>query len=132
MRLRPDAQRPKGACTTWTARYTGCPSIGDEHIARLYSGALAWGTMSDVKRLNAVLSVEPGYAIVGNVKGKALLEIDDSEDDGCHGEKHQEQLRLAGTRRFGFDLSLRGASGQLAEAITPKSSTFFTARYEFL
>jgi hypothetical protein len=88
MSLRPDTKVPKALYDLDGAVYR-LPIDREEHIARLDTGALTRGTGNDVKRLHTVLSVEPGYAIVRSIKGKALLEIDNAEGDGCHGEKRQ-------------------------------------------
>jgi hypothetical protein len=92
MSLRPYTQVPKALYDLDGTVYR-LPVDRAEHIARFNTGALTWGTMNDIKRLHTVLSIEPGYAIVRSVKGKALLEIDNAEGDGCHGEQRQSNCR---------------------------------------
>ena len=87
---RPDAESPEALDDVDGARHR-LTVDGNKHIAGFYSGALTWGGRGYYSRVNSLRTVEPGDAIVGNVEGKALLEIHDSENSDSDRKQHKYQ-----------------------------------------
>ena len=99
--------------------------ISSSANSRPYSRALSGRVRPYVQRLNPLGIIKPGNAIIRNVEGEPLLEVDDAKND-CGGRK-KDQQNSAQPHAEMFSVALH--KGPLRPAST---STFTARRYEFL